>query len=1195
MADTIQYGIKISADAGSAAAGFKQTEKAVKEVGEAARLAEEYVGAMKARLLEFATLGGTIELARRFAEISDETTVLNARMGDAVESAEQLHAAQSALLSTANDLQYSYTKLGHGFAEVAQAIRGLGGDAATATKVVQSLAFAAKSAGQGEDEARHMAEQFATALTLGVQGGRELTSMLRQNDDLARALAEGLGKTTQELKRMAQDGELSGQQLTEALLSQFEKLKQGAAKIPPTIGGAFTQLFNSIQQGIDKSGIGTTAAAMLRDTADRVNKLSDASTDWKTRWGAATAFAFGQFGILNAILSDTEKHAQRTGQAVAGAIKGASGPAKFGGKEAFEDAKASLQTYVNQSATAGGVNARADQQRRIIDAIWKQMQSADAAGAQKYTATVNDLIAGVERDRTLALQALAKRGQVSLATLFGNIDQALAQQKAQSDALFSIAQDEVTRQLGLLDFQHQQALVSEQTYIRQRETLQQAANDEDIAHTQATIDRLAAAYQQAQALPATTADELVQKQQKLAGIYDQLYAAVVQLGLAQKKTGDIATAAANAEAAAELKVLDAYKQIGRELADYQRSHEERLADLRLEVELAGQDAQTQARIRAERDARREIDDKILELERQIADLQDKHESPAIIAARQAELQKLVETEEDYVHAAGEGAAAVQRAADRTGDLQNAWHAVDDTAYQFIENLEGGWSKAMHGMVDTLKSTVVRALYEMKVQRYIVSIFADVSGGGGGIFQGSSPLTAGLSAVFGGGGGSGGFGSLFGGAGGLTSAATDAEWGSMLAGTGGAGLMGTLGTALPYLGVALALAGSLFKKDPSKVKGQFGISAGTGGFEDNAYTASSFGNLGFLDAGTQQFSGQAAQVFNQQIQGTLNAIATRLSPEQIAAAAKTLQATHFAGAEGEYTTEDFIKTYGAQVMKQVISVAFDQLDPALARLVDGFSGTADEVTAFANSLLTIHDAISGNVAEDAQKAWEQSQMSATEVLEQQRQKVLDLAAAYDGSAQSTADLATATATYRQNVIAMIVATRQAAAAIHEMFQGTRETIQTAGLDKQGLYDFYQQRADDLFAQIGKSNDPAAIQSWASKINDYFTQAFQLLSPEEQLAHKPEFLSHLDDLDQAVQDQLNKIADQLGNDAAGPFGAVQDALDKAAGKMSDAGDKQGDAAATMSDAANTMTQAASDMRAALSNIQVTVSQALSPVGQ
>jgi hypothetical protein len=174
-------------------------------------------------------------------------------------------------------------------------------------------------------------------------------------------------------------------------------------------------------------------------------------------------------------------------------------------------------------------------------------------------------------------------------------------------------------------------------------------------------------------------------------------------------------------------------------------------------------------------------------------------------------------------------------------------------------------------------------------------------------------------------------------------------------------LGAAGAVLGPLGLAAGLAIPLLSKlfsgssSPSKVEGQFGVSAGTSGFEDNVSTPSAFGNLGFVDANTQQFSGEAAQAFNQIVSGALDAFAGRMSQDQQQRLAGILQNTTFATESGTFTTQDFLQQYGGAVLQQVITAAFGVLDPAFASVIQNFQGTADEVATFGNTLLSVYDA------------------------------------------------------------------------------------------------------------------------------------------------------------------------------------------------------------------------------------------------
>lgn len=1227
----IVVGVKLTADGQQFVVSLDQAQAKVKQLGDNAGVAGRLVDEATGYLARLATIGAGIALAKKLAEISDEAAVMKARLADVIPDVQQLSDVQAQLLATSNSLGFAYKNLAGGFAEVGRAIIDTGGSARDATQVVEALANATKASGQSTEQAQQIMEQFANVLTLGVQGGRDLTAILRENDNVARALADGLGVTTQALRKMAQDGEISGDQLVKALLSQFDKLKAQAQAIPPTIGGAFTRMWNDIAAGVGNSGAGGAVGRFLNDAVGNFEAMRDAGVN------AGIAIAAQMVGLGNVLAGVARQQAQVTAEinksrSAAGKILGATNPVAFG------DALSGLQQVLASGSGAAAINAQADVQSKVLLQYWARMQKADADGAEKYWSTVSAELKSIEQRRQLALQELAKRGQVSFGAWFGDIDAAVQQEKQGFTLLQQIQQQGLAEQSADLEFAHQAFLVSDEQYYQQRAAIaRQAALDQAAAAKSAYAADLEQ-FQQVQAKAAIGADDLAAKNRALSTLAGKLTSDVVAWSLAEAKATQAGVDGAHAITLAQQKLRDEITQITRSSEDYARSLDQQVADLQLQLSIIGQTATFQQQATAARQIDVGLANQLLDIERKISDEKDHQNRPDVLAALEKDRQDAVDKANAAKTATAGLVAQIQAANDRTQALTDAFHAVDDEAYQLFQKFGSGWKGVMQEAADDVKRILVRALYEMTVQKWIVSIFTNV--GAASATQGAGSTLTALGAL-GGGAGSplgslastggllGGSGGLLGGAGGLVGGGFGAALGAggsaglatlgiaSEAGVGAIGGLGAafgaglavLGAAIPYLGIALAayslIAGN---KKPSPVKGQFGVSSGTGGFEDNAFTASQFGNLGFVDAGTQQFSGQAAQVFNQEVAGALNAIATRLSPDAIARVAKQLQGTTFAGKEGDFTTEDFIKQYGVDVLKQVLTTAFQELNPAMAQLVSVFKGSADEVVAYANSLLALNDAISGDPAADAAKAYAATQQTAYDAFVEQGKTVEDLAAKFDGSAASTTALANATATYRGELVNLLVQLKQVGAQIHAMFQDTRTSIEQAGLTPQQRYAYDQQQAQSLYEQVFQTKDPALIQQLTQRIDGYINDAFSQLNPDEQLANKPAFLSHLTDVDTAIGNYLTSLGDTLNTQGGATFTDVSTAINTAAGKFGDAATGMQGAATTQQtaaqgqqSAASTIAGAAGDIKAAadriagaLSNIRVSVDFETAAVG-
>ena len=68
--------------------------------------------------------------------------------------------------------------------------------------------------------------------------GDELKSILENNGTLARTLAQGLGVTVGELRKLGSEGKLTADKVAEALLGQYDQIQSRSAELPATVGGA---------------------------------------------------------------------------------------------------------------------------------------------------------------------------------------------------------------------------------------------------------------------------------------------------------------------------------------------------------------------------------------------------------------------------------------------------------------------------------------------------------------------------------------------------------------------------------------------------------------------------------------------------------------------------------------------------------------------------------------------------------------------------------------------------------------------------------------------------------------------------------------------------------------------------------------------------------------------------------------------
>lgn len=126
------------------------------------------------------------------------------------------------------------------------------------------------SAAKGE-KAAAVINQFSNALQDGVLRGDAFNTMIRNTPALADAMAKGLGKSREELARMAKEGQLTTDVFVPALISQMDSLGGAVDGMQVTVGDALTKLDNAWQEAIGQADV-----KPLVDAIDELGKtLSD--------------------------------------------------------------------------------------------------------------------------------------------------------------------------------------------------------------------------------------------------------------------------------------------------------------------------------------------------------------------------------------------------------------------------------------------------------------------------------------------------------------------------------------------------------------------------------------------------------------------------------------------------------------------------------------------------------------------------------------------------------------------------------------------------------------------------------------------------------------------------------------------------------------------------------------------------------
>lgn len=295
----------------AAAAGLKQTQSA-----QAVRASLSSVGdtLRSIQTIALTAVGGTFltSMARDVGAVADQFNSLRARISLVTGDGPALEAAFEAVRQIALDTGSALETTADLFARVYRAGKEVGLSQQQALQLTETINKAIQVSGGSAQAADAAITQLIQGLQSGVLRGEEFNSVMEQAPRLAKALADGLGVTTGELRKMANEGRLTSEVVLTALQGQAQAVADEFSKLPPTIGRALQNLntnWTTYIGNVDQAtGASQAAAAAINAVGENLDEIAGLAT----RAGAvfAAAIAVQAAGALRAYI--VEAAAART-------------------------------------------------------------------------------------------------------------------------------------------------------------------------------------------------------------------------------------------------------------------------------------------------------------------------------------------------------------------------------------------------------------------------------------------------------------------------------------------------------------------------------------------------------------------------------------------------------------------------------------------------------------------------------------------------------------------------------------------------------------------------------------------------------------------------------------------------------------------------------------------------------------------
>ncbi len=271
---------RLRAELGAATKAAAAQEQALQAQAKSAKTAGQQIAELKTLYAAWLSAQAAGSAVSGVVATADAYTNLTAKVKMAVGEGEAFTTTLKRVEEIALNTNASLDATATLFTKLTDAGQKIGVGQADALRLTETVNQAIALSGASAQASDAALTQLIQGLQSGVLRGDEFNSVMEQAPRLAKALSDGLGVTTGELRKMAEAGALSSETIVGALQVQARTLEQEFGKLPPTIGRAITDLQTQWQIWIGEldqsTGASATAAAAIEGLAKNFDFLASA-------------------------------------------------------------------------------------------------------------------------------------------------------------------------------------------------------------------------------------------------------------------------------------------------------------------------------------------------------------------------------------------------------------------------------------------------------------------------------------------------------------------------------------------------------------------------------------------------------------------------------------------------------------------------------------------------------------------------------------------------------------------------------------------------------------------------------------------------------------------------------------------------------------------------------------------------------
>lgn len=299
---TAQLKIQIQADLANAKAALASVEKQVGEIEPSAKAAEKSLQGVEGRLagLKGAVLGATtaflsLRTAILLGNVADDYNQLASRLKMVTDSAAEYALVQQRIMETADRTYKPLADQQELFIRSSSSMKELGYATNQTLDFLDSVSSSLTINSASSESFTRAIDAVSKAMVSGKVAGNEWQAIMQTMPTAIGDIASYLGKTENEVKKLASEGKLSINVFADAMIAAQTKNAELAENMPTTMGDAMTKLRNHFSSYIGELNQSLSATSAVSSAISNLASLFD--TEF-------TADSIAFFTVLSTVLED---------------------------------------------------------------------------------------------------------------------------------------------------------------------------------------------------------------------------------------------------------------------------------------------------------------------------------------------------------------------------------------------------------------------------------------------------------------------------------------------------------------------------------------------------------------------------------------------------------------------------------------------------------------------------------------------------------------------------------------------------------------------------------------------------------------------------------------------------------------------------------------------------------------------------